>query len=260
MSSPFQTILVEQKENTHYITFNRPEKRNALNLQMVNELKTLLQQLKEKYPPPPLVFQGNGDKAFMAGADIQELKERNALQALQAINANLMEEIAAFPFVTIAKIHGHCLGAGLELALACDLRIASDDATFAQPETGLNILPAAGALHRLPNIVGIANAKEMIFTGKKLNAKQAYQIGLIHQLVEKSQLQQATNNLLQQIQQQGPDAIWLAKRIFHCQEPPYPQELATFAQSYLFSSNEKKKRMELFLTKKKKTSSNQKKG
>ena len=126
-----------------------------------------------------LIITGAGESAFVSGADINEIRARGRDEGLAAINSSLFAEIERFPRPTIAAINGYALGGGCELALACDIRIASETAKFGQPELGLGIIPGAGATQRLPRIIGMGRAKHLILTGDIIDAKQALEIGLV---------------------------------------------------------------------------------
>src|SRR6185436_10012252 len=136
-----------------------------------------------------VIITGAGESAFVSGADINDIRERGRDEGLAAINSSLFAEIERFPRPTIAAVNGYALGGGCELALACDIRIASDTAKFGQPELGLGIIPGAGATQRLPRLVGMGRAKHMILTGEVIDAKQALEIGLVSAIAPSGQLQ-----------------------------------------------------------------------
>lgn len=247
----FSTLVVTASGRRIDITLNRPDKLNAINKEMVTELHSLMDILETQAKDSVLVFQGAGDKAFVAGADINELRARQAPEALEAINARLFDRIARFPFATVAKIRGFCFGGGMELSLACDIRIASNDSLFAQPEVGLGILPGAGATFRLPKIVGRGLAREMIFSGLRIDAARALQAGLLNHCVEPAKLDELTNTVVDRILKQGPEAVAAAKRVMSRDESAENSTAAVFAQAALFESSDKMKRMEDFLSKSK---------
>ena len=140
----------------------------------------------------------------MSGADINDIRDRGRDEGLAAINSSLFAEVERFPRPTIAAINGYALGGGCELALACDIRIASDTAKFGQPELGLGIIPGAGATQRLPRIVGMGRAKHLILTGDIIDAKQALEIGLVSAVTPPGQLQIRARELAKKILRQGP--------------------------------------------------------
>ncbi|MGE4157818.1 MAG: enoyl-CoA hydratase/isomerase family protein [Planctomycetota bacterium] len=245
----FQTLLVAISGRRVDITLNRPDKLNAINKAMVTELHALMDVLEDEADHSVLVFQGAGEKAFVAGADIAELKARKSPEALEAINARLFDRIARFPFATVAKIRGFCFGGGMELSLACDIRIGSTDSLFAQPEVGLGILPGAGATFRLPKIVGRGLAREMIFSGLRIDAQRALDAGLLNHVVEPAKLDEVTATIVDRILKQGPEAVAAAKRVMSRDENAADSTAAVFAQAALFESADKMKRMEDFLSK-----------
>ncbi len=166
----YSTILVDVEDRLAVITFNRPEKRNAIDQTMVNELHDAIDGLVADGHVQACVFTGAGDKAFVGGADIAQLRERTAEDALKVINAELFNKIEALPFPTVAAVKGYCLGGGCELAMCCDLRVAGEGAKFGQPEVALGIIPAAGGTQRLPRLVGMGRAKDLVLTGRIIGA------------------------------------------------------------------------------------------
>lgn len=231
------------------LTFNRAKVRNALNRALVEALHQELRSLSQN-PPPVLMFMGSGS-AFMAGADIEELSSRGVGEAFEQINARLFSAIEAFPSPTIALMHGFALGGGCELALACDLRIASDDLQLSQPEVGLGIMPAAGATYRLARHVGVGRAKEMIFTGRRVPAQEALAIGLVNRVVAANDLRDAGLALARQINNNGSLAVRLAKASINAATSTTPElmQLEASHQAVLFSSADKQERMQAFLSK-----------
>src|SRR5204862_571830 len=158
-----------------------------------------------------LVVTGAGDKAFVSGADIRAIRARGCDDALASINSRLMTAVEAHEAVTIAAVNGYALGGGCELALACDLRLASDDAVFGLPEPALGIIPGAGGTQRLPRIVGLGRAKEMILTGARWDAAQALAYGLVSEVVPLATLPEAARRLADRALALGPLAVRLAK-------------------------------------------------
>ena len=211
--SDYETILLEVDEaDVAWLTFNRPEKRNALDITMVEDVRAALKSLAGEARIRALVFRGAGGKAFISGADIAQLRERTHHDALRRINSDLFREIERFPAPTIACLQGWALGGGCELALACDLRIAGESAKLGQPEVGLGIIPAAGATYRLPRLVGLGRARELIFTGRIIDAAEALQIGLVEQVVPDEELEGATRELSARIAKNSNLAVRLAKQ------------------------------------------------
>ncbi|MBL4850030.1 MAG: enoyl-CoA hydratase/isomerase family protein [Planctomycetes bacterium] len=251
--SDYETILVEVNAiGVGWLTFNRPEKRNALDLAMVEDIRAALGELERDPRLKVLVFSGAGGKAFISGADIAQLLERTHADALRRINSDLFREIEAFPAPTIAMISGYALGGGCELAMACDLRVAGEGAKLGQPEVGLGIIPAAGATYRLPRLVGLGRARELVFTGRLVGAVEAERIGLVNRVVPDEELRDATCSLAKEIASQGNLAVRMAKQVLNCSwvsSLDTLQALESAAQGILFDDDEKKRRMMAFLDK-----------
>src|SRR5436190_396347 len=169
----YQNIRVDVSESIATLTIDRPDVKNALNLQTVEECHRALAELAGNAGVGVLIVTGAGDSAFVSGADINDIRARGRDEGLAAINSQLFATVERFPRPTIAAINGYALGGGCELALACDIRIAADTATFGQPELGLGIIPGAGATQRLPRLIGLGRAKHLILTGEIIDAKQA---------------------------------------------------------------------------------------
>ncbi|PIE23532.1 MAG: enoyl-CoA hydratase [Planctomycetota bacterium] len=247
-----ELVLEERQGAIAVLTLNRPEKRNALDLALVAALSQKLADLKGEAGLRCLVLKGAGDKAFVAGADIGELLQRDAEQSLAGINSSLFLQVEEFPVPVIAMIQGWCLGGGMELAMACDLRIASESARFGQPELKLGILPAAGGLHRLPALVGMGQAKDLVLTGRIVAAEDALRMGLVSRVVPEAELEQEAMAAAQQVVDTAPLASRLAKKTMHALfrvRPDTAFMIESGAQAVLFESEEKKRRMQEFLDK-----------
>ena len=258
MSSSYRTILVDVEDRLAVVTFNRPDKRNAIDQTMVNELHDALDGLVMDGEAEACVFTGAGDKAFVGGADIAQLRERDALDALKTINAALFGKIEALPFPTIAAIRGYCLGGGCELALCCDLRVAGEGAKFGQPEVALGIIPAAGGTQRLPRLVGLGRAKELVLTGRTIDALEAERIGLVNRVVPDEEVLDAAKGLARQILAHGALAVRLAKLNLNNSARTGQDSgllLEQVSQAVLFDSEEKRRRMTEFLEKRAKKGS-----
>lgn len=212
MSQPYETLLLERRERVAIITINRPEKRNALTVKIREEGAALLDELRNDDSVGVVVFTGAGDKAFIAGADIAEFAGRTATMQRDVMTSrSLFNAIDSFPKPVIAMINGYCLGGGCELALACDIRIASETASFGQPEINLGIIPGGGGTQRLTRLVGEGKAMELILTGEIIDAKMAFSIGLVNQVFPADQLQAKTMEIANRIADKGPVALRLAK-------------------------------------------------
>jgi len=192
------------------LTVDRPEVRNALDTATVKEMHAALDSVRE-WRSTVLIVTGAGDKAFVSGADIRAIRERRRDDALSAINSRLFAALEAHEAVSIAAVNGFALGGGCELALACDLRIASETAQFGQPEPAIGIIPGAGATQRLPRIVGLGRAKELVLTGARWDARQALACGLVSEVVPPGELMAAARRLADRVLALGPLAVRLAK-------------------------------------------------
>ncbi|MCA9728812.1 MAG: enoyl-CoA hydratase/isomerase family protein [Candidatus Eisenbacteria bacterium] len=247
------TVLIDRAGPCVRITLNRPEVRNALNLEMVRELGAALGQLEPDDSIGAVILTGAGEKAFVAGADIAELEARDAVGSLAAINARLFRQIESFPAPVIAAIRGFALGGGCEMTLACDLRVAGASSRFGQPEVGLGIIPAAGGTQRLPRLIGLSRAKELVLTGRIIDAEEALRIGLVHRVVPDEQVLDEAQSLANTILEKGTLAVRLAKLALNAAFPGFEigQTLESVAQAVLFETPEKHRRMQEFLNRKK---------
>ena len=208
----YETLLLERRERVAIVTINRPDKRNALNIKTREEGAALLEELAKDDSVGVVVFTGAGDKAFIAGADIGEFAGRTAMMQRDVMTArSLFTAFDAFPKPVIAMINGYCLGGGCELALACDLRIASETASFGQPEINLGIIPGGGGTQRLTRLVGEGKAMELILSGDIIDAKTAHEIGLVNHVFPADQLEAKTMEIANRIASKSPIALSLAK-------------------------------------------------
>ncbi|MBW1971582.1 MAG: enoyl-CoA hydratase/isomerase family protein [Deltaproteobacteria bacterium] len=205
-------VLLEIKGKIAIITINRPEKRNALNREVRSELYKIMKDINSKKDIRVAIITGKAD-SFVAGADIEPMKDYTPEDAEQASieGSKIFTFIEKMRIPVIAAINGWALGGGLELAMACDLRIASDNAKLGQPEIKLGIIPGYGANIRLPRLIGIGRAKELIFTSRIIDAKEAERIGLINQITSKEELMNVALKLAKKIAE-GPIAINFAKK------------------------------------------------
>ena len=208
----YQNILVETSNRISTLTINRPDKRNALNQATRDEMLHALELLEKSAETRVLVITGAGDKAFIAGADINEFEGRTALTQREAMKGlRIFTAIEEFPKPVIAMINGFCLGGGLELALACDIRVASDTARLGQPEINLGIIPGGGGTQRLTRLVGEGKAMEIILTGDAIDAAHAREIGLVNQVVPATELRNTVLGLAARIAEKSPIALRMAK-------------------------------------------------
>lgn len=241
-------LLHERRGTLAILTIHRPDKRNALNLEVVQALHRAIDALAGDRDLRAVVVTGAGDH-FMAGADIGELRGRGLAEALDSINGTLFRRVEDLPVPVIAAVRGYALGGGCELALAADLRVAGRSAVFGQPEVGLGIIPGAGATYRLPRIVGMGRAKEMIFTGRLVPADEALAMGLANCVVDDDRMLDEALALAERISRQGAAAVRLAKLALGAQAPGADagHRLERLAQGILFESADKEERMRAFL-------------
>lgn len=211
----FKHLILEKKGNSGLLTINRPKARNALNNDMVEELDKAVKIIDDDNEIKTLIITGAGDKAFMAGADITELDKRDYLLGRKQTKRRqeVFNAISDLHIPTIAAINGYALGAGLELALACTIRISSDDAKFGSPEVNLGIIPGDGATQRLPRVVGLGRAMHMILTGCIIDAQEAERYGLVTKIIPKANLIEEAEAISKTLLQKAPLAIQYAKDI-----------------------------------------------
>ncbi|MDA8213201.1 MAG: enoyl-CoA hydratase-related protein [Clostridia bacterium] len=209
----YHNLVLEKRTDILLVTVNRPEVRNALNWETWQEIGRLARDIDSDSTVKAVVITGAGDKAFAAGADLRWLLGRTAADALEPGAQAALNDLENTTKPTIAAINGYALGGGCELALVCDLRIASEQARLGLPETGVGILPGAGGTQRLPRLVGKAKAKELIFTGEIIDAAEAERIGLVNRVVPHGQLLETALEIAERIIRRAPLAIRMAKRV-----------------------------------------------
>ena len=207
------TVLFHIDGHIATITINKPQVLNALSTEVLTDLNHALDEVEKAENIYAVIITGAGEKSFVAGADISEMKDKNKAQAAEygAFGNKVFLRIENFPCPVIAAVNGFALGGGCELAMACDIRIASETARFAQPETGLGITPGFGGTQRLARLVGAGRAKELIYTCRTIKAEEALAIGLVNQVTKPEALMQETLAMAQTICQKAPFAIKQAK-------------------------------------------------
>jgi enoyl-CoA hydratase len=208
----FTNLIVEKNEGIGTIKINNPKQLNALNPTVISELGCAFEQFKNDNEVDVIVLTGEG-KAFVAGADITYMVDLTVEEGKKwaAVSARIFRDIELMNKPVIAAINGFALGGGCELSMACDIRIASTKAKFGQPEVGLGITPGFSGTQRLPRLVGLGIAKEMIYTAKHIDAQEAYRIGLVNKVVEPEQLMEETYALAKKIQSNSKVAVGYAK-------------------------------------------------
>jgi enoyl-CoA hydratase len=249
-------LLLDIQDKLAILTINRPQKLNALNSETLCELNAILFDLDQRSDVNVIILTGSGDKAFVSGADINEMSNASAAEgrtmSLLAMDAfNLLENMHQ---VTIAAVNGSALGGGCELAMACDIRVASVNARFGQPECSLGIVPGFGGTQRLPRLIGKARAKEMIFTADSITAEDAYRFGLVNQLASPTEVLPYCKAMAKRIIRNGSLAISLAKQAINTGldtdlDSGLKLESNIFGLS--FSTKDKREGMTAFLEKRK---------
>lgn len=246
--------LYDVEDGVATIRFNRPDKLNALNRELSQAIASHTRRAQEDDDVRVLVYTGEGD-AFAAGADINRLQElETAYETYQFVQQRkeFWDTIADASKPTVARINGYALGAGLELCLACDLRIASMEASFGLPEVKLGILPGGGGTQRLPRLVGEGIAKELLMTGKTIDAKRAEKIGLVNRAVESDELDQAVDELTSTLTKRPPLAVQMIKHtVEEGLQVDLERGLTIERESFalLFSTEDRDEGVEAFLEK-----------
>jgi enoyl-CoA hydratase len=249
----YQNLIVETKDRIGIIKINRPKALNALNTQTIQELENAVEELSENPEVRAIVLTGEG-KAFVAGADISEMKDMTKEEAMDFSKRGHR----TFSFIesqekpVIAAVNGFALGGGCELAMACDIRIASDSAKFGQPEVNLGVTPGFAGTQRLLRLVGTAKAKELIYTGDIIDSQTALSIGLVNQVIPGDKLLDFVMEMANKIASKGPVAVKSAKKVINKGsrsdfEIGSSSEVEAFSEC--FASGEAKEGMSAFLEK-----------
>ena len=253
----FKNIIYKKENGVAHITINRPEKRNALNRAARLEMIQALEDAEGDVAVKVMVLSGAGGKSFMAGSDLTELSKFSPLE-MEAFTSTLggrfYTRFEQSDKPTIAMIDGLCLGGGLELALTCDIRVASASSRFGQPEILLGIIPGSGGTQRLPRLVGIGKAKELILTGNTIDATEAHRIGLVNQVVQQEELEETMMGIAKRITKQSPLALkWAKKAINMSQETGLGAGMAyeILVDCLLFSGKDREEGMKAFFEKRK---------
>lgn len=251
----YENILVETRGRVGIITVNRPNKLNALNIPTRAEIVSALESFRANNEVRVLVITGAGEKSFIAGADITEFAGRTALDQRSVMRSNRMfDAFEEFPKPVIAMINGFCLGGGCEVALSCDIRIASENAQFGQPEIKLGIIPGGGGTQRLTRLIGEGKAMELILTGDMIKAEEAKALGLVNHVYPLAELEAKTMELANRIAEMSPIALRMAKEAVKAAarltlRDGLDHEIDLFA--LCFSSEDKEEGVKAFLEKRK---------
>jgi enoyl-CoA hydratase len=209
----FKTLIYEKKDHIAYVTLNRPEALNVYNIQMRDDLYQVLSAIKDDPEVRVVIFRGAGEKAFCAGADLNEFLTAPSPVIARHVRfgRDVWNLFLSIPQPLIAAVHGYVLGSGIEIALCCDIRIASEDTKFGLPEVGLGIIPAAGGTQTLPRAIGMAKALEMLLTNRWMSGEEVYRFGLVNQVVSRDRLFNTAEEMAKRIASYDPMAVRKAK-------------------------------------------------
>jgi len=248
-------LKIKIQDKIAWISINREEKLNALNISMLEEIRKNLIDIRENKEIFVLVFLGSGDKAFIAGADISEFSKygkNKGLQLAKKGQENVLDLIENFPKPIIAGINGYALGGGLELAMACHLRVAVNTAKLGLPEVSLGLIPGYGGTQRLTKLVGKTNAMEMILSGEMIDSEKAYALKLVNKVVERENLIDSISEIANKIMKNSPNAIAKAIEAINAAEKnPEGFEIEKEKFSECFESKDFKEGVSAFLDKRK---------
>ncbi|MFA7535861.1 MAG: enoyl-CoA hydratase-related protein [Desulfuromonadales bacterium] len=252
----FKNLLLQIDDAVAILTVNRPQVLNAINLETLTELEQAIAFLEGDVNVKAIVLTGAGEKAFIAGADIAAMQPMGAVEARQlALMAQaIYHRLEAGSKTLIAAVNGYALGGGCELAMACDLRLASETARFGQPEINIGVIPGFAGSQRLPRLIGKGRALEMILTGEMIDAAEAYRIGLVNKVLPASELLPAARSLAQKIAGKGQVAVRLARdAVRHGLEVDLARGAAHEADLFAlcFATHDQKEGMLAFLDKRK---------
>jgi len=254
--SDLQYIKISWDGELAIISIDRQEKLNALNAEVIIELGDALDSLRYDDQVRGVILTGAGDKAFVAGADIGELAKMDALAGVEVSRRGqgVFRNLERFPKPVLAAVGGYALGGGCELALACHLRIASEDARFGLPEVGLGIMPGYGGTVRLSRLIGLGRAVELTLTGEMIDAQRALEVGLVSSVVPRDELMDRSRELLRKVTKNGPLAVRMAmESIYRALDVPLAEALANEASLFglLASTEDMQEGMTAFLEKRK---------
>lgn len=251
-----EVIRIEKIEKILLVKISRPESLNALNKEVLKSLDEVFEKSKDDREIYGIIITGEGEKSFVAGADIKEFSNFTPIEAkdMSENGQKLFSKIENFPKPVLAAVNGFALGGGCELAMSCHIRIASKNAKFGQPEVNLGIIPGYGGTQRLPRIIGMGRALEIILSGKMIDAEEALRIGLVNKVVEQGELLEESKKILNQIIEKAPLAIELALKsvisgMEMSKEDGLKLEAANF--SILFSTEDMKEGVSAFIEKRK---------
>ena len=249
-----ETVLFEVKERVGYVTFNRPEARNAMNFEMFEALVKLVDRIEKGEECRVLIFRGAGEKSFVSGSDIMELGKRTVLTAMEnaQIRKGLFSRIERLPIPSISAVNGFALGIGCEIALCTTIRVGSQNARFGFPEINLGILPGIGGTQRLPLLIGKSRAAELILTGRIIDASEAYRIGLVDHIVSLEKLDEQCAQLATEMASKPSIAVKLILQAL-CPEKKIDmgEVVETLSLGVCFSTEDSREGLAAFLEKRK---------
>ena len=248
-----ETVLKETEGRVALLTINRPDKLNALNQQVRDDMLALLEEIADDDAIGAVVITGAGEKSFVAGADIGEFAGRTPFDQREAMSSpRIFDVMASYPKPVIAMINGFCLGGGCELAASCDIRVASDRARFGQPEINLGLIPGGGGTQRLPRIVGLGQAMRLILSGEMIPADEAARIGLVDLVAPADELRARTMELAGKIAAKSPLTLRVAKEAMRASQRMAVEEGILYERDLFclcFSSEDKAEGVAAFLEK-----------
>ncbi|HNZ31040.1 MAG TPA: enoyl-CoA hydratase-related protein [Smithellaceae bacterium] len=252
----YKNILLAIEEKIATLTFNRPKVLNAMNLEVLGEIYDAVSACANNDDVRAVIFTGAGDKAFVAGADIAQMQNATSVEILQLMEAGhkTMRLIETMPKPAIAAVNGFALGGGTEIALACDIRFASEKAVFGQPEILIGVIPGWGGTQRLPRLIGMGLAKEIILSGTQINAQRAYEIGLVNKVFPPEKLMEEARKFAAKLAALPSFALKMAKNAINygfdmSLDNASALEIGAIAQC--FATEDQKEGMSAFLEKRK---------
>jgi len=248
-----ETVLCEQVDRVAILTINRPDKMNALSEAVRGEMLAHLARLESDGSVGVVVITGAGEKAFIAGADIGEFAGRTPFDQRWAMRSpRIFDVMASYPKPVIAMINGYCLGGGCELAMSCDLRVASSTASFGQPEINLGLIPGGGGTQRMPRLVGAGQAMRLILSGDRIGAEEARAMGLVELVFSPEELRGKTLELASRIASRSPLTLKVAKEAVRASERLSIEDGIAYERDLFclcFSSSDKEEGVAAFLAK-----------
>src|SRR4030043_1003783 len=252
----YKNIMVAFEGEIGVLTINRPKALNALNIETLKEIQLGIEEVKDQPGLKGLIVTGAGEKAFVAGADILQMKEMNSIEALNFSKTghHTLKMIQDFHRPVIAAVNGFALGGGTEIALACDFIYASENARFGFPEVTLGVFPGFGGTQRLPRLIGKGKVKELILSGKMIAAQEAFQMGIVNRIFPLASLMEETKKVAAQIPANGAVGVRLAKMVVDAgfnMDLTEACSLESYAFSFGFTTEDQKEGMTAFVEKRK---------